>query len=78
LRDISNSQGTHQKGTHLPGPKWTHVARTAPGVSEILDVHAGDKRVLHSALNHRGLQKKLKSVSQDDKENNLLLAVAGL
>ena len=78
LRDISNSQATHKQGTHLTGPKWTRVARTAPGVSEVLDVHAGDKRILHSAINHRGLQKKSKSVSQDDKENNQLLATAGL
>ena len=78
LRDISNSQVTHKQGTHLPGPKWTRVARTAPGVSEVLDVHVGDKRILHSTINHRGLQKKSKSISQDDKENNLLLAAAGL
>ena len=78
LRDISNSQTAHKQGAHLPGPKWTRVARTAPRVSEVLDVHARDKRILHSAINHCGLQKKSKSVSQDDKENNQLLAAAGL
>ena len=78
LRDISNSQTAHKQGAHLPGPKWTRVARTAPRVSEVLDVHARDKRILHSAINQCGLQKKSKSVSQDDKENNQLLAAAGL
>nr|POE48157.1 hypothetical protein CFP56_43970 [Quercus suber] len=38
LRDISNSQGTHQQNTLLLGPKWTRVARIASGVSEILDI----------------------------------------
>ena len=51
---------------------------TAPGVLDVLDVHAGAKRILHSGINHRGLQKKSKSISQDDKENNQLLAAAGL
>ena len=78
LRDISNSQTAHKQGSHLSRPKWTRVARTAPRVYEVLNVHAGEKRILHLAINHRGLQKKSKSVSQDDKENNQLLAATGL
>ena len=77
LRAFSALQGASPQVTFPPGHKWTRIVRTAPGISEILDVHAGEKRVLLSALNHRGLPKKSKLVSQDDIEHNLLMAAAG-
>ena len=77
MRVFSALQGASQQVTSPPGHKWTRIVRTAPGISEILDVHAGEKRVLPSALNHRGLPKKSKSVSQDDIEYNLQVAAAG-
>ena len=77
IKDIPKTQETYLQVTHPPGPKWTRVPRTAAGVSEVLDVHAGNKRSSHSALNHPGLQKKSKLVSQDKQENSSRLAVAG-
>ena len=76
MRDIPNTQETHLQVTHPPGPRWTHVSRTVSGVSEVLDVHVGNKRVSHLALNHSGLLKKSKLVSQDEQENSSRLAVA--
>lgn len=77
MRDILNTQEAHLQVTHPLGQKWTRIARIALGIFEILDVYAGNKRVSYSALNHRGLPKKTKLDSQDDKENNFLLAEAG-
>ena len=76
-KDIPKTQETYLQVTHPPGPKWRRVPRIAAGVSEVLDVHAGNKRSSHSALNHPGLLKKSKLVSQDEQENSSRLAVAG-
>ena len=77
IKDIPKTQETYLQVPHPPGPKWTRVPRTAAGVSEVLDVHARNKRGSHSALNHPGLLKKSKLVSQDEQENSSRLAEAG-
>ena len=76
-KDIPKTQETYLPVTHPPGQKWTRVPRTVTRVSEVLDVHAGNKRSSHSALYHPGLLKKSKLVSQDEQENSSRLAVAG-
>ena len=72
-----NQQEIPTQVTHPFGPKWTRIARTDPGISEILDVYSRNKRSSKLFLDHRGILKKIKLISQVDKENETLLSKDG-
>ena len=56
---------------------WKHVGRSIPGIDVIMAEVVGSKRSARHIGGQSKLQKKKKTVSQDGKGNNLILAEAG-
>lgn len=77
MKDISNQHESPIQVTHPNRSKWTRIARSAPSISKILDVHLENKSGSKPILDHHGLPKKTKLVSQVDKESDMLLADVG-
>ena len=75
LSDISNySQPTVGKKI----ANWTRQVRTKNGTDTIMEDVVGQKRILKEGNIHGGLPTKKRVVSQNEKENQKILAAAGL
>ena len=75
LSDISNySQPTVGKKI----ANWTRQVRTKNGNDTIMEEVVGQKRILKEGNIHGGLPTKKRVVSQNEKENQKILAAAGL
>ena len=76
LTNISNHQ-VIKHASHTLGPKWTRVLHSSPGNKEALLSHVGQKKGSVVDSDQLELPKKKFRVSQDDKENSIVMAKAG-
>ena len=75
LADISNHQSTRQ-GSSASGSKRSRVLHSFPSSKEVVLAHAGQKRSLDVSSVLVETPNKKYIISQDDKENSEILAVA--